>query len=537
MKDKLIKEDINYPGNFFKLLTPRQEKNKMAFEGILYPEKKEEPLSKEIMNRTKIVSELSNSIDRILIENDEYFKKLNEMNLNYSYNSTEKNIKNYKKNFLKKKSIIPTSLYDAIKKRNSYYLDKFKNKRISKSKNFYPLFLKQNLPKKDIKINQRKDKISSYGEHNKILLKKVKQPLLSKKINKHILSRNQSLIPSNLTDVSTKNILYNNDKKMKKAISSSLLSEKSIKFNQNKTSDSFYSRNFIPINRMESSKNGLKILKQGISNPTFTNFITGYKSTKIINNNFNFLTQVNNSNFSSDKLYNSNKNIINSPSKTNTYNNYNLIFSEEDKSYKQIDTNVENNKFSSPIISLNQCNKLNLLNKDNNNNPNNLNKVSINFKNFFNNKLKSLNIMTHKSNRALIDLIDVNNQKIKVSKAKVMKKNEELEDELDIRKDIFNEEEGKKLSEKKTYKLIQEKDFQIKSLNQLKKKINKISESDALEIIEKCIDKNEKEKLDVNKLLNERYDRKKKKELLNIVEIRKKAEQNYKIIIKMKYNL
>ena len=145
--------------------------------------------------------------------------------------------------------------------------------------------------------------------------------------------------------------------------------------------------------------------------------------------------------------------------------------------------------------------------------------------------------MTQRSNKALKDLIDVNNQEINATKVVKMKKNELLKDELDIRKDILNEEEEKKLKENKTYKINQDKDEQIKSFNTLKKKINVISESDALDLIEKCIDKKQKEKLDINKLLEEYNNKKHEKELLKIVEFRKKAEKNHKRIIKMKFNL
>ena len=145
--------------------------------------------------------------------------------------------------------------------------------------------------------------------------------------------------------------------------------------------------------------------------------------------------------------------------------------------------------------------------------------------------------MTHNSNKVLIELIDKNNQEINISKGKELKMSEALEDELDIRKDILSDKTEKQLKESKTYKIIQEKDYQVKSYNLLKKNLNIISDSDAMKLLEKCLDKSQKEKLDINKLLKERINKKLEKECMNIGEIRKKTEKNYKKIIKMRYNL
>ena len=145
--------------------------------------------------------------------------------------------------------------------------------------------------------------------------------------------------------------------------------------------------------------------------------------------------------------------------------------------------------------------------------------------------------MTHNCNKVLIDLIDKNNQEIIISKGKKMKTSETLAEELDIRKDIISEENQKKLKEKKTYRIIQEKDYQIKSFYLLKKNLNIISDFDAMKMLEKCLDKSQKEKLDINKLLKERINKKLEKECMNFNETKKKVEKNYKKIIKMRYNL
>jgi hypothetical protein len=289
---------------------------------------------------------------------------------------------------------------------------------------------------------------------------------------------------------------------MKKAVSSGTLSEKNNSFykNQNSESDKYCLKSINPINRFISDKNNLKFLKPYPSNITFTNCIRDYTDKKHENNNF---STPNNSN---DLFLNLNQDTNNlSSSKINTYNNYNYIFSEEAKS--------PNQNFSTSII---RINKLNLLNKDNAKNPDGLKKVANNFKNFFNNKIKILKSMTHNSNKVLIELIDKNNQEINISKGKELKMSETLEEELDIRKDILSDKTKKQLKESKTYKIIQEKDYQVKSYNLLKKNLNIISDSDAMKMLEKCLDKSQKEKLDINKLLKERINRKLEKEGMNI---------------------
>jgi len=524
MKVNYIKDGFNYPNNIHILLSPRPENNKRAFEQILYPEKKQAPFSKQILNRTRIISELKNSIERVYIKNEDYFTKLKELNANYNSHSFDKYSYLKKRTLFKKKTIKPPSLYNQIQKRNSYYLEKSKNKRISKSRNYNNPLLKQKFAKTQIDLFNKKNNLSSYRDDNKDLFNKFKQTLNNKNRNKYLISRNRILIPTNLTDINTKSNTSRRDIRMKKAVSSGTLSEKNISFykNQNSESDKYCLKSINPINRFISDKNNLKFLKPYPSNITFTNCIRDYTDKKHENNNF---STPNNSN---DLFLNLNKDTNNnlSSSKINTYNNYNYIFSEEAKS--------PNQNFSTSII---RINKLNLLNKDNAKNSDGLKKVANNFKNFFNNKIKILKSMTHNSNKVLIELIDKNNQEINISKGKELKMSETLEEELDIRKDILSDKTKKQLKESKTYKIIQEKDYQVKSYNLLKKNLNIISDSDAMKMLEKCLDKSQKEKLDINKLLKERINKKLEKECMNIGEIRKKTEKNYKKIIKMRYNL
>ena len=155
--------------------------------------------------------------------------------------------------------------------------------------------------------------------------------------------------------------------------------------------------------------------------------------------------------------------------------------------------------------------------------------------------------MVHNRNKKLLELIDINNHIINTTKEINMKKNEKLDEELDIRKDLIDKREkiytenGIKENlinrDNNNYIIIPTKEDLIKSFNLLKKNINKIPVADALDIIEKCVDKEQREKLDVEQLLKDYNNHKIKKELLRIVETRKKAEKNYKKMLKLKYNL
>jgi hypothetical protein len=226
--------------------------------------------------------------------------------------------------------------------------------------------------------------------------------------------------------MNTKSNTSRNDKIMKKAISSGTLSEKNIKFYKIQNSKKYYINGINPINRVKSDKNNLKNFKPYPSNITFTNYIRDYTDKNNESNKFYTPIKGNNS---KDLILNLNGDNNNSSnSKTNAYNNYNYIFSEETKSFSQNDLNLGNNNISSSLI---RINKLNSLNKDNVKNMDILKKASNNFKIFFNNKIKNLNNMTRSCNKVLVDLIDKNNQEINMSKGKIMKTSDFLAEELD----------------------------------------------------------------------------------------------------------
>ena len=152
--------------------------------------------------------------------------------------------------------------------------------------------------------------------------------------------------------------------------------------------------------------------------------------------------------------------------------------------------------------------------------------------------------------KILTNLVERINQDIIKTKEIEFKKDEMLKEELDIRKDILNDENEKNYLDKKNenelkenyddknrYRINPKNNEEIKSLNLLKKNINVMEEKDALKIIERLVDKSQKEKVDVKKLLEDYYNKKKEKEVIRIAEIRKKAEKNYKKLIKLQFNL
>ena len=141
--------------------------------------------------------------------------------------------------------------------------------------------------------------------------------------------------------------------------------------------------------------------------------------------------------------------------------------------------------------------------------------------------------------KILTNLVEGFNQDIIKTKEIEFKKDEMLKEELDIRKDILNDENELKenYEDKNRYRINPKNNEEIKSLNLLKKNINIMEEKDALKIIERLVDKSQREILDVKKLLEVYYNKKKEKEVIRIAEIRKKAEKNYKKLIKLQFNL
>ena len=124
--------------------------------------------------------------------------------------------------------------------------------------------------------------------------------------------------------------------------------------------------------------------------------------------------------------------------------------------------------------------------------------------------------------------------------------NEKIKNELDIRKDIFDKNTNEKSNKRKIKKfkiLMNNAKVELnlsdadekKTMNILKKKINIISDSIALNMIEKCLGIKKNVGFDVDELFNENIKKKKDIQKSKIEQIRKKAENNYKKMIKLRY--
>lgn len=160
-------------------------------------------------------------------------------------------------------------------------------------------------------------------------------------------------------------------------------------------------------------------------------------------------------------------------------------------------------------------------------------------------KVKSLNNITKTCNTELIRLIDINNKVDENSvKHKLEEKKEEIEKELDIRKALLDE----NLQDKKMvkYKALMD-DVRIEinlsnsynkhTMNFIKKKINIISDTIALDLLEKCLGIKKKVGFDINQLFNEHINKKKELQSSKFKEIKKKAEKNYQKMVKLRHNL
>jgi hypothetical protein len=307
---------------------------------------------------------------------------------------------------------------------------------------------------------------------------------------------------------------------MKKAISSGVLNEKLDSFNNFKKNEDLNIFSYSQLKNGKSEKNILSNIKPFEENLIMAGNIPSNTKRENIKQISRSKTSRENKENLTNIFLNSNSNInkLNSP-KINIYNNYNNMFSEGNDNEIPKENCLKNEiiNFSSSYIKV----KLN-----------NLKKASINFKNYFNNKVKSLNNLIRSRNKSLIVIIETNNQ---IKSSRNHQKNK-LKDELDIRNDLLDKNKKIIIDEKIEKNLNLKNKEQINRYNNLKKNINRYSDLLALDIIEKCIDKKQREKLDIDKLLEDHNNKKIEKEIIHNSESRKKAEKNYKRMIKMKYN-
>ena len=364
------------------------------------------------------------------------------------------------------------------------YSENLNIKQLSNSRNNIFPFLKSATK---IKIINRNNNLSSNREedHN-IKLNKIKASLLALTKDKNIINRNRTSNLSSLTDINVKNNFFKNEKKViRKTISSSVLSDTSINF------------------RKEIRKNNLNVLKPCQSNITFSNCITSYTDKKNKNNYLRnkISSRNNNYKFYNNAIFNSQKNYNNlSDSKKNVYSNYNNIFSDDiSTNNKYFYSNSKDNNF---LTSIQKISKFNLLKKNKIINPNNLKNVTNSFKKHFHKKIIFLNYNMCENKKILTNLVERFNQDIIKTKEIEFKKDEMLKEELDIRKDILNDENELKenYDDKNRYRINPKNNEQIKSLNLLKKNINVMEEKDALKIKERLVDKSQREKKKKKKL-------------------------------------
>ena len=177
---------------------------------------------------------------------------------------------------------------------------------------------------------------------------------------------------------------------------------------------------------------------------------------------------------------------------------------------------------------------------------NNYKKFSTTFKNSIYKKVKSLNHITNICNTELTKLINKNNtENTENLRNKTKNLNDKIKEELDVRKDLLDEESMKKINKEKIekYKILMN-DVKIEMnlsegedksvMNLLRKKINIISDSMALNMIEKCLGIKKSIEFDINQLfIKKKNDIQKEK----IKAIRKKAENNYFAMVKLRHNL
>jgi len=267
--------------------------------------------------------------------------------------------------------------------------------------------------------------------------------------------------------------------------------------------------------------------------------IYNYSENKTKDHNFNYPLTSRNS-----TLYTNNSNGISyfdftnfTPKKINYDNIFNSENSELPKNFslnklvKKLSLSSSSYKNNKPDIKSSQKN---------------IKELTYKFNSYFDKKVKSLNNINRICNTELIKIIDMN-QSENSNKIK-MKNIDEVKNELDVRKDIYDEDSNLKLNnEKKEKHKILMNDIKVdvnlqdadtnKAMNILRKKINIISDTIALNIVEHNLGIKKNEGFDIDELLNEHYQKKEEIEKMKISQIRQKAENNYNKMIKLSYTL
>lgn len=478
-----------------------------------------------------------------------------------------RNINNSKEKLLEiSKNFVHTPIKDVIA--NTFYKKKFWDKNSKRLKHFFNKLAKSNnyLEERD------ENNLFLENEDNNSI-----KDLINKDCKTHREKGNLKLSPSPNNNL--------NQKKKKYSFSSKTNGNLYVKKNNishRKTEKGSYKSDFIiniennerssiDLKNSESISLGKKetLRKRSSINNSIDNNLENDKLISSYNEDFRkfyeLIPKINNYHSLSRNINNNNSNLI---TKSNTNNN---TITTKNNIYNITNIKANTKNFS---LTINNFNKKNIMNKTKNKNQSNIfntfkinsrNKYSprfflqknddalkrkkMKFKNNLNNQIFKLNRYTNKCNTELIKLIDGNND----NNFKDRKKNILKNKKIDMKEILVEENKKNKTSkeiEKKIKEVEKEKDT-VKNLikvainetgdnfdmdpkkkeKTLKKKINHITDEEALEMLEDIM---EKEKLlDFREIIADRKKLEIKREN-NMKLLRLKAENNYEKMLKLK---
>ena len=522
-------------------------------------------LYKEILLRQKIISNIQKKIEsQIIIKDDNREIVVESQQENPIDNPLYMKYAKYKnkiRNIFQNKKLITL----LRKRKSNIYLygdeeNLFKNLFLS------PLKDSSNNENKNknlkLNINKRKEK----KFHSHILRNNSFEPIKSSKM---IINNTVSNKEKIINEYNRKNIMnYTYYKKLPKGESfkrNISLNQINISESNNKMDISHQNDNSIFNNNIISSRNDTrnkanlysgidsKIYNSETRNYSHDYYISNYTEKKEKGNYFNkkSLYSFKNKNNSKESLLSNVSNLISSRSRfkdiisTPTNNKKKNLFlnSEEKNSSKKYILRKNKESPLSKKITFIKINNLRAKREKS------FKQFSNTFKNSIYKKMKSLNHITNICNTELTKLINTNNTENKENfKNKTKALNDKIREELDIRKDIIDKDSIDKNNEGKIkkYKVLMDNvkmemnlsEGEDKSImNLLKKKINIISDSIALNMIEKGLGIKKNMEFDVNELFNEHIKKKNDIQREKIKEIRKKAENNYIKMVKLRHTL
>lgn len=567
--------------------------NNLFFNKIypINPRKEIINLNQEIYLRQKIIADIKKNIEsQLLIKDDIQDLPNNQQDQKFNNNPLFKNKPKIKKkiikNILNKKiNIGPMALFDLLKKRNSLYIENEKRLNSSSSKNVILSSFKNDIINENKKlmsnnIKERKDKmyfthkinnnfyssateLNNIGNNNENFNNTyfkdknlINNNINAKKMIKRNISWNSAYnIKNNINNNHEKNIFnsyynnINNNEQSSNFPNWTTRNKKQISYpiiNLINTSDFNNNSNYYYISNYSEKKNNITD-KNIYNNPSTPRNPYVKDSFQNLNSDLSNITNISNLNYQKSKFGNTtpSKSFFTDRNKNKTTN----IFNSEGNN-KQSKKSILKKQSNSKIFKKIKTKIIKAHPKARSNNI--FKKISKNFKTSFNRKVKSLNNITKTCNTELIRLIDKNSKEndenFISSKTKKM---EEVKNELDIRNDIIDKNDKNSivsLNEGKLekYKILMnnvkiemnlsgEEDKKI--INILKKKINIISDTIALNIIEKNLGIKRTVGFDINELFNEHIKKKKSIEKFKIQKIRKKAEENYFKMVKLRKNL